>query len=93
MKEARKFLNNSLTKAELVSEVILIKMPTIMEEYYQERKLMDKERFTLQDMKHAWDSADDYREQIERIYAGNSNLIIPTHMNKADYFKKIEENL
>jgi len=50
---------------------------------------MEEKLFTIQDIIDAWDASEDYRDQIDRINAGYSNLSSPTYLNKEEYLKQL----
>jgi hypothetical protein len=54
---------------------------------------MDEKLFTIQDIIDAWEASDDYREQIDRIAQGYSNLSSPTYLNKQEYLKQLIEKI
>jgi hypothetical protein len=54
---------------------------------------MEEKLFTLQDIINAWEASDDYREQLDRINQGHSNLTSPTYLNKEEYFKNLIEKI
>ena len=38
-------------------------------------------------LKECWEAADSYREQLDRIWAGNSNYDKPTYPNKKEWIE------
>lgn len=51
-----------------------------------------KRKYTIKDIKKAWKAADNYREQLERIYSGYSNFTETTYPNKHDYLASLESD-